>query len=355
LAARCSGRRALGRIAALAAESFVVLLALLVAVYGLRALEPGFLLAQLEPLFLFGVTGMGALPIEWKGFGWALFPEPAAADMPCLSTLGLCAAWGEWHLFYQVVAPGVALATLGTVWRSSAAPDADSGRDAVLALHALLALLMSAKFMNMSIVALWQVNSLGFLVVLGWWWKELLAHATGLSRALVLAAGTGLLVLLAAFSRDTRNPTWYGWQSWEHCPSLVRVLRGYPEAGCGALACMANRPHPRDVALIAARVPPEEPAAMFDVYDWTYHIAARRAPLAPFLPSRVMFTRRQLALYRERVAGRSWLFIAADADGLPLLKGTPLEDWNVLDEYVVEARGERLLALRRKSAPGGVR
>jgi hypothetical protein len=192
------------------------------------------------------------------------------------------------------------------------------------------------------------VNSLGFLVVLGWWWKEILRACR--PSWLILPAGIALLTLLTVFSQDPRNPSLYGWQSWKEYPSLLRVPFGYTaDSRCGSLECMSYRPSPRDVALITERTRPGEPVAMYDLYDWTYHIAARRPPVSSFLPSSVVFTTRQLAQYRERLLGVPYLFVSSDRQGFPFGAHTLLDGWEHGGQFVEEARGDRLIALRRRT------
>ena len=119
---------------------FVLLLLL---VFGSGVLTWQFLSGLVEPLMLFGVAGLGAWPIAWTV--------------------------GEWNWLYNFVAPGVALATVGIVARAGRDENTDRPRVALLAFFACCGLLMMAKFINMSIVAVWQMNALGFLVVLSWW------------------------------------------------------------------------------------------------------------------------------------------------------------------------------------------
>lgn len=169
-------------------------------------------------------------------------------------------------------------------------------------------------------------------------------------RSFVIAfAGAIPLVLIGGFSKDMRNPTVYGTRAWLDYPSLAKSIvlrRGIQN--CENYSCLSNRPSEIDISLIVQRTKPHEPVAIFDLLDWTYHISAARPPLAAFLPSAVMFTEWQLSQYHERLRKAPYLFIAAGKDGKPMTKDTLLENWPLSEDYVIEARGEKLLALRRR-------
>ena len=113
---------------------------------------------------------------------------------------------------------------------------------------------MMAKFVNMSIVAVWQMNALGLFVVMdggassqrGRCHNERLGarrYLRGRSWGGDARAGGAL----AATSTDSRNPTDYGLQSWLKYPALA--LAPFRSAtGCTDLKCLANLPAPRSGA-----------------------------------------------------------------------------------------------------------
>src|SRR5262249_44349453 len=170
--------------------------------FGSGVLQIQFLLSLLEPLVLY-TGGLVAWPIEWAG---------------------------GYHWIYNIVSPGLALASV--VWAATSArlPDPPRPRRELgaLAMVALVGLFMTAKYVNMSIVGLWQVNAVCLLIVVAWWMRALveqisaqrteparLAFSVG-GRELAVrrgspraAAGLGLAGLLVLFLwtiADTRNP-----------------------------------------------------------------------------------------------------------------------------------------------------
>lgn len=329
-------------------------LALLVTAHGWPVLSFSFAHAIIEPLLLFGGSGMGAWPVDWSGFGWSgqIFSAPSREG--CWLNTGLCPAPGEWNLFYQVFAPGLALVTLALALARPGFLWIDRPRLAALCACACMAILMSAKFINMSLVALWHVNSLGFLIVLGWWWARAnrCSPAKTWGTRVVSVTAVSLLLLITAFTADPRNPSSYGLQAWMRYPGLLqRFARGDSMLPCWQLSCMRDQPATEDIELIVSRTKEGEPVAIFDLLDWTFLIESKRAPLAPFLPSAVIFTQKQLDDYRARVAGATYLFVSADKMGFPFGRNTLLDDWPEGDAFVEEARGKRLIALRRKMPP----
>jgi hypothetical protein len=159
-----------------------------------------------------------------------------------------------------------------------------------------------------------------------------------------------LLVLVTCFSVDRRNMSHYGAQAWWKFPGLVqRIIRGPNMLPCWSLMCMKDQPELEDIRLIQRLTFPGEPVAIFDLLDWTLLIDSGRAPIAPFLPSATIFTEQQLTQYRDRVARSKYLFVAADGMGFPFGVNTLLDGWSARDQFVEEARGKRLLALRNRS------
>ena len=218
---------------------------LLLSVFGSGVLTWQFLSGLAQPLMLFGVAGLGAWPIAW--------------------TLT------EWNWLYNFVAPGIALTTVGILARAGRSENAERPRLALLAFFACCGLLMMAKFINMSIVAVWQMNALGFVVVLGWW---AVAAARHLPRRLdvqrlgaIPVRSVMSIVMLApavwlvTTSGDSRNPALYGAQSWLEYPALLLAPFQSPRS-CINMQCVADRPDPRDVGLIRERTQPGEQVAI---------------------------------------------------------------------------------------------
>jgi hypothetical protein len=321
-------------ITAVGASSFVFLAALILFVFGPQALTVQFVSGLIEPLTIYGVAGFGAWPIAW--------------------TLR------EWNWLYNLVAPGVALATIGVMPRIVGTGLVDRPRATALTFFAACGLLMAAKFINMSIVAVWQVNALGFLIVLGWWAVEAARatpHRLVVSQQMFPARGMAITIMLvlaialAGASRDRRNPTLYGLQSWARYPSIVMRPFQRPN-GCTEMSCIANRPHERDVALIRDRTPQGQPVAIVgDLFDWTYLINAHRPPLMMFLPSVAIFTQRQLDESWKRMATADYWFVPRGPDGKPKIDNPDLAALVIpalQQDFVLDGVGDRLTAWKRK-------
>ena len=61
----------------------------------------------------------------------------------------------------------------------------------------------------------------------------------------------------------------------------------------------------------------EQVAIVSDLYDWTYLLAAHRAPLMFFLPSADIFTRVQLEELLRRINKANYLFVPKGSNGQP--------------------------------------
>jgi hypothetical protein len=271
--------RSVGKVAFLGALTFLFFMLLSLIAFGSGALDYRYLWFLIEPMILYA-GGLGAWPIEWIG--------------------GL-------HWLYNIVAPGVALASIGWVAVTTREPALAGERThlAALAMISLIGLFMSAKFVNMSIVALWQVNSLGFLIISAWWARALVDRLGDhpaifgqiSPRMLTTAAMAVLLGTFLAVIEDPRNPNLYTFASYRTHPSLVNALLG----GAAVYDCPGERTGctsqpivPEDVALITRLTRPGERVALLFMQDWAYLIEARRPSKFHFLPSPDIFTERQL-------------------------------------------------------------
>jgi hypothetical protein len=320
-------------LAALGASSFVFFAALILLVFGPHALTDQFVIGLIEPLTIYGVAGYGAYPIVW--------------------TLR------EWNWLYNLVAPGIALATIGIMPRFVRGGLIDRQRAALVVYFSACGLLMSAKFINMSVIAVWLVNALGFLVVLGWWATTVVrtvpkrlvgSKQTVPARAFVSALIVIFAVTLASAASD-RNSTLYGLRSWTRYPSILIYPFRHPD-GCTNMSCILNRPNQQDVALISQRTKPGEQVAIVgDLYDWTYLINAHRPPLMMFLPSVTIFTKRQLDESWKRMATAEYWFVPKGADGKPRIDNVnlaPLVLPALEQDFVLDGVGDRLMAWKRK-------
>lgn len=325
----------LALMAAVGTSSFVFLAALILFVFGPQALTAQFVIGLLEPLTIYGVAGFGGWPIAW--------------------TLR------EWNWLYNLVTPGIALATIGVMPRILRSGLVDRPRAALVMFFSTCGLLMAAKFINMSIVGLWHVNALGFLVVFGWWAvalvgtvpKRLAVSKQAIpARALAITLMVVFAVALATTSSDQRNPALYGLQSWVRYPSILVYPFRRPD-GCTNMSCVLNRPDARDVALIIQRTKPGEQVAIVgDLFDWTYLISAHRPPMMAFLPSAVVFTKRQLDESWKRIGGAEYWFVPKGPDGKPRIDNPDLAAVvlpALEQDFVLDEVGGRLMAWKRKS------
>lgn len=245
------------------------------AVFSLR-----FCAALLEPFTIYG-GGFGGAAIDWR--------------------------WG-WHLLYNVIAPGAALVTMTwgahLLWTAQG-QDWARARIAAVVTFGVIGILMSAKYSNMSLVALWHVSSLGFLVTLAWWGRQLQLflresehRIAGLGLRASTASGaacSAIAMLLLWTADDPRNPTYYALNAYLQYPSFLKSVAVRSRPACVELGCAAPRIHPDDVKMIRRLVPEKQRVAVYGWYDWAYLIEAHRASFFQFLPSQATFTRSQLA------------------------------------------------------------
>jgi len=324
----------LARLAAVAAITAALLGFLVLAVFGPRALTVEFFREWLKPLTIYGVAGFGAVPIQW--------------------TLS------EWNWLYNLVIPGIALATPAVVYREVYQRAIDPARAALLLFFAICGTLMMAKFINMSLVALWEVNSLGFLIVLGWWCTTFVQELPQYDKLglgplpLRILASAGLLLIgsiVALTTTDQRNPDLYSVWAWETYPALLTApLQSQDE--CRVVDCMANRPDTLDIALIDQRIPAGTPAAIIgDIFDWSFLVGAHRPPLLSFIPSGDIFTEDQLNLSLQRMQTADYWFIAKRPDGTLNITPIVLRDATLSmleQDFVFDGEGSQLTAWKRR-------
>lgn len=345
-------------ICAFIAVSLAVFAVTLLAVFGPAALQIEFLRRLFEGVVLYGTSGFSAWPSNW--------------------TLG------EWNWLYHFVAPGASLATIGVIARTAKLESFDKRRMAVLGFLAVSGLMLLAKFVNMSLGAIWQMSSIGPLSVLGWWCIALIRRIdpekivrgdgyVGLPRDMpqtslrgwrqriyplrgVVATAMIILAVVFVFSpSENRNPGRYGLRAWSNYPSLLKWPFARPK-GCLEMDCVADLPAASDVALIASRTQPHEQVAIvLDLHDWAYLLAAHRPPLMFFLPSADIFTREQLEESLRRINNADYLFVPKGANGEPDIW---LADFSAVitpllgTTFKKDGEGERLVAWKRVTAQG---
>ena len=340
-------------ICAFIAVALAVFAVTLLAVFGPAALQIEFLRRLFEGVVLYGTSGFSAWPSNW--------------------TLG------EWNWLYHFVAPGASLATIGVIVRTSNLESFDKRRMALLGFLAVSGLMLLAKFVNMSLGAVWQMSSIGPLSVLGWWCIALIRRIdpekivrgdgyVGLPRDMPQtpvrgwrqriyplrgAAAAAMIILAVVFvfsPSEDRNPGRYGLRAWSNYPSLLKRPFARPK-GCVQMDCVAGLPAASDIALIASRTQPHEQVAIvLDLHDWAYLLAAHRPPLMFFLPSADIFTRQQLEESLRRINNADYLFVPKDANGKPDIW---LADFSAVitpllgTTFKKDGEGERLVAWKR--------
>ncbi len=310
---------------------FLMMLAIL---FGREVLSLAFLNAFIKPLIIYGRIGFSGWLINWslKDLNW----------------------------FYNIVTPGIALATLALIPILSRNTRDDQPRLAVLAFFTTAGLFMMAKFINMSIISVWQMNALGLLIPIGWWivWfaKEYQLDVIRLPRmqpmpvdCAIFGIATICALYIATHTHDRRNESEYAFRSWIRYPSLITAVFRHHENVCRSMSCVENRPADSDIALITARTSPGEQVAIIGPYDWTYLIGAKRPPLMAFLPSNDIFTRDQLQQTLARLDSAPYLFLPKGSNHEPQIDG-PLHDILLPDlhkQFVYDGEGEKLIAYKR--------
>jgi hypothetical protein len=240
---------------------------------------------------------------------------------------------------------------------------------------ALVGLFLTAKFINMSVVALWQVNAIGLTIVMAWWLRALLeqvpsqwpatflfasASAGPVLRHVVprtvaaFAAGLALVGFLGTIE-DLRNPSLYAIASYRTHPTLANYLFGGPvllpcppdRTGCASVPVS-----PQDVALIQGLTKPGERVALLAFQDWPTLIEAKRASKFHFLPSALVFTERQM---RESLRDLDLIFLPlqpADKLGVSHPDMTPILVPMLREHFRVVGETPTLVAWRRIGGDG---
>lgn len=307
-------------------------LLMMLAVYGAGILQPLFFYHLVEPLIMYGVVGFGGRFIPWL--------------------------YGDWFLYYNIAAPGLALATLAYVLAQRKDLIRHDARVAALTFLAVVALLMSVKYVNMAALGVWHVNSLGFLIVSGWWARHVLAaipqtslqlrrYRTNLRTA--FGAGMACVVFLFTVTDGKYDGQDHVFYSWAHYPGPIQKL--WQREGCYKINCVKDIPHPDDVALIARHTEPGDSVAINDQKDWLYLLSAHRPPLSLYIPSSLVFMQRLADETVRRMLEKDRIFLRR-GDGK-----TPLVSSNIAGvivpaiqrDYAIAATGAEFVMWQRKA------
>ena len=325
--------RSTGRVVLLIVLTCIAFLLLSAFAFGPGVFDIRFIEYLFEPMLLFA-GGFGSVALDW-GRGW------------------------PW--LYNIVAPGFALASVA--WAVIAAHERHStlprDRLAALAWVSLTALLMSAKFINMSLVSVWQLNSWAFLIVLGWWSKvliefvrdrQLLARPLAVRLRQVLAGSLAALLIFFLLGFSDGRSSLLAVASYRTFPSVVNRIFGVRTAPCVELrpGCSAQPIAAKDVELIRQLTRPDDRVAIFGLEDWAYLAEAKRAPKFTMLPSVTVLTHRHLD---QSLRDINLIFLPRDpTDTFGIPRSEPGADVlipQLKDHFTVIAEGADLLAWKR--------
>lgn len=271
--------RSVSRVALLSVFTLIGFMLFSAVAFGRGVFDFHFLQYLLEPMLLYG-SGLTSSPIRWEtGWSWV----------------------------YNIVAPGFALAT--AVWVVAVARTQTrklpSDRLAALAWMSLLGLFMSAKFVNMSVLTVWQPNSWPFLIVLSWWAKtaievvrdrRLVMRPFALNLRHALTAGAAAVLILFLIGLNDGSSMLYAIPSYRTLPSVVNRAFGVRSEPCMDVrtGCSSVPVARKDVDLIRSLTRPDERVAVYGLQDWVYLVEAQRASKFAELPSKMIFTQRQI-------------------------------------------------------------
>jgi len=311
----------------------LIFMLLCLGAFGTGILDFRFLKHIFEPFFIYG-EGFGAWPLYWAF---------------------------DWHLLYNIISPGLALATIGWAVAEVKLERHAVERTRVIALLAAscVAIMMSVKYWNMSIAGLWVASSFLFWTILGWWAFQFL-HLISETRiaiggrcisAFSVAKWTMIVGVIAfvVLMDDTRNRSLYGLKAYAKYPSFLRQVLSRSKPICADMKCAVPSISSTDIALITSLTEPRQRVAIYSPIDWAYLIEARRAPHFEFLPSHATFTRRQV---RAATTGFDLIFLpksAADDLGIDQPELAEVLIPKLKRDFEIAAVGTDLVAWQRKS------
>jgi hypothetical protein len=261
------GRRLLTLLIA-AGASVVMFFSACVFFYGPGVFSIDFIAGLVEPLLLYG-GGLGACLMTWE-FGLPVFAN--------------------------LIAPNVAAAT--AIWCFTRNEPVNGKHRAALCFLAITGILMTAKYVNMSLLAVWIANSVALLIVIVYWIRTLelrfksmcgIGYRSAGYALVAICAGLGVFLLLTF--NDVRNPTEYSLKSYVGWPSILNEWGGVTRrVGAG----FSDAPKEEDIRMIVESTRQDQRVAIYDERDWAYLVAAGRSSAFHFLPALVTFTQGQL-------------------------------------------------------------
>jgi hypothetical protein len=265
----------------LASTGATIVLAMAIA-FGPRTLSVQFYGRLLEPIFEYA-----------SGFGWAAM------------------RWGfGWGYLYNVVAPLVALATIGLcLARVRPGTERPNRHVGMLLIASLLGMLMLFKWVNRALDNAWWMNAPALLLVLFWWLRAAvsplaeylqsrqpaIARRLGdvrpatLAGTLISASVLGVVIVASLF----HNPHGLSGYSTSPLVRMTEFTRGMPTYANGVLAMVGKVKTPdeltvpidrADLELIRRHSSPDTAVALLSLHDWVYLAEARRVPTFFWVP-----------------------------------------------------------------------
>ena len=257
----------------------VLFVSLIAVIYKNEILKWQFWNGMIEPLILFSSINFGAHPLRWSN-AW----------------LGY---YGEYHMLYNILSPALCIAICGQALRNK---EKASHRDVTVTYFAATGLLFLAKYLNMSIIALWLVNSAGLVAVGIYVFKKTLIQSNNRKAGFSLIVAGFLALTL--FCNDSRNISLYGLNSWASYPSIPKYLLGLIKAKKElSIKTMLNE---QDLELVKQRAKTNNDVAILSLYDFVYLIETQSRPVFPFIPSACMFTKNQIEISKNKLRNETF-------------------------------------------------
>lgn len=227
-----------------------------------------------EPLILFGSINFGACSLRWTNI-WM-------------------GTYGEYHIIYNIICPAICIAVCGQAIHGI---NEQEKRGLAVLYFASTGLLLLTKYINMSIIVLWLVNSIGVLTAtifiiqkINFQFKNKFCEVVCL---LIIFAGFTL------FCNDSRNLSLYGLNSWAKYPSIPKKLLGQIKSREQInLNQFVNQ---KDLEFVKAEFKSGSALPLLSLYDYVFLIENQSTPVFAFIPSSVMFTKNQILISVEKL------------------------------------------------------
>jgi len=260
----------------------ILFISLIAFFYKNEIFSTAFWIGMIEPLILFGSINFGAHPLRWSN-AW----------------LGY---YGEYHMLYNILSPALCIAICGQALRNN---ERSSKRDLAVTYFSATSLLFLAKYVNMSIVGLWLVNSIGLVSVGIYVFKKTLFQSNKKKLGYILIVASFLALTL--FCNDSRNVSLYGLNSWASYPSIPKYLLGLIKAKKElSIKTMVNE---QDLELVKLQAETSNDVAILSLYDFVYLIETQSRPVFPFIPSACMFTKSQIEISKNKLKRENFVLL----------------------------------------------